>query len=144
MINFSSKTIVRGVLILIVILGFMLATNQNFARRVLADEPALLLEEQPPKTSSDPSPNAAQTKVYIPLAYKVEGLPPVELLSAWTENAVGAPQTAFLSGDEVRYVAKIINRTGSNVLVDLKWFQSNPCEEGWIYNQKVELIPGEN
>jgi len=64
MINFSSKKSFAAWLIVIVIVGFMSAIDPKFRPDdVLADEPALLLEEQPSKHLPIPIPKCCQTKV---------------------------------------------------------------------------------
>lgn len=144
MFKLSFKSIARMVIGLIAIMGFVLATNHNSTQPASAGEPILGLDKQPTQTRTTSSPNAAQTRFYLPFVYKVEDLPPVELLSTRTENVMGITRSAFLQGDEIRYISRMINRTGSNVMVDLKWFQSSPCDEGWMFDQKIELVPGES
>jgi len=92
-----------------------------------------------PTVSPSPTPQFTVRR-YFPLMLS-DRPPDVELLDAWTSNATGGVQQAFLPGDPMQFHARGRVNIDSNLQAHLSWRESGPCGAGLIYSDTVTLGP---
>jgi photosystem II stability/assembly factor-like uncharacterized protein len=135
-------TVFRGVFVCFVVLGAVFLLNVNVVQSggwiqsfSSAQGGYVLTLADTPSAATTPPP----FYYHLPLVFKLGG---IELNNAWTSDAGGVEQSAFLIGDTIQYGVELSNFTASITKVTLTWFQTGPCGDATIMDQTFKLKPG--
>ena len=99
-----------------------------------------------PGWETEPTPTQVITttyRLYTPLLFHTEAIQPqLEVLEAWTSDALETQKDVFQQEEEMGYWARGSNNFSIPTDVHLTWTQSGPCGGSLIYSDTITIDPG--